>query len=229
MDYIRSKRSRPSRARRPESSSNYTRALSYSVLAHGLLFTTAVLVGELDFERRQGVSTEATELAMAPRTPERIISIPREVRHVEEVPPIIDVVEVVEELPQFDPPEPPMEEELDPLLEEDPFKEIELEPIPSPQLEESPEEPVGEEPEAVRQVLESPMPEYPRAALIRQIEGTVVVEMIVDLSGQVLEVEVVTSSGHGSLDRAALKAARGFIFEGGEERVTVSKTFVFKL
>ena len=229
VDHIRSKRSRSPRGRRQESSPIFARALSYSILAHGVLFTTTVLVGDLDLERTVGVSKKATEVAMAPRAPERVVSNLRELSPVIEVPPILEVVDVVEEFPESDPPEAPMEEQIDPLLVQDPFEGIELEPIPSPELEGTPEEPVGEEPEPVRQVLEGPLPDYPPAAVLRRLEGTVVVRMIVDLSGQVLEVEVVSSSGHGTLDRAAIKAAHGYRFEAGEGIITVSKTFVFPL
>lgn len=227
VEHIRSKRSRSSGGRRHERASIFARALSYSVLVHGVLFTTAVLVGDLDLERTMGASKETTEVAMAPRTSDRTVSIPREFTAVIEVPPILELVDVVEELPAFDPTEPPMEEQIDPLLEEDPFDELELDPIQK--LDGTPEEPVGEEPESVRQVLEGPLPDYPRVAVLRRLEGTVVVRMIVDLSGQVLEVEVVSSSGHGFLDRAALKAARRYRFEAGEGTLTVSKTFVFQL
>ena len=64
---------------------------------------------------------------------------------------------------------------------------------------------------------------------MRRLEGTVVLEMTVDPSGGVVEVELVSTSGHGSLDRAAIKAAHGYRFEAGDGTLTVSKTFTFRL
>lgn len=45
---------------------------------------------------------------------------------------------------------------------------------------------------------------YPRSARRLGLEGTVLVEMVVDKRGQIIDVKVVRSSGHDVLDRAAL-------------------------
>jgi len=77
--------------------------------------------------------------------------------------------------------------------------------------------------------LESPAAVYPGRAVLRGLEGTVHLTLTVDPSGAVIAVELVKSSGHGSLDRAAIEAARGYRFEPGEGSITVSKPFTFQL
>ena len=166
---------------------------------------------------------------MVPRTSIRPLLIRRESESAIEVPPILEIVEVVEEALKAEAPEPPPEEPLDPLLEEDPFEELELDPLMTPEVEQVPQEPVGEEEEPERRLLESPTHAYPRVATMRLLEGTVVLRMIVDPSGRVVEVELVSSSGHGSLDRAAIAAARGYRFEAGEGTLTVLRPFTFRL
>lgn len=56
---------------------------------------------------------------------------------------------------------------------------------------------------AALQTLASPPPAYPRDALRDRLEGTVVLDVHVDAEGRPIEVTVVTSSGHRTLDRAA--------------------------
>jgi protein TonB len=48
---------------------------------------------------------------------------------------------------------------------------------------------------------------YPRAAIIAGIEGTVTIGLLVDAQGNILRRRVTRSSGHPSLDTAALDAA----------------------
>lgn len=61
----------------------------------------------------------------------------------------------------------------------------------------------GPEIGASLQTLASPPPPYPRDALRDRLEGTVVLDVHVDAEGRPVEVTVVTSSGHRTLDRAA--------------------------
>ena len=49
----------------------------------------------------------------------------------------------------------------------------------------------------------APAPRYPRPALRDQLEGTVMLKVLVDVDGRPLQVEVETSSGHRVLDQAA--------------------------
>lgn len=51
----------------------------------------------------------------------------------------------------------------------------------------------------------APPPPYPDRALRRGLEGTVLLEVLVDIDGRPLEVTVSRSSGHRELDRAALR------------------------
>ena len=51
----------------------------------------------------------------------------------------------------------------------------------------------------------APPPAYPRDAMMRRIEGTVVLEVLVGVDGVPLDVRVQTSSGNRSLDEAARK------------------------
>jgi protein TonB len=49
----------------------------------------------------------------------------------------------------------------------------------------------------------APPPAYPREAMRRSLEGTVVLRVLVDVDGTPLSVEIKRSSGHSSLDEAA--------------------------
>jgi protein TonB len=60
--------------------------------------------------------------------------------------------------------------------------------------------------------LAQAQPVYPRAALRRGDEGVVVLSVDVGRDGTVLRVEVTQSSGHGALDRAAVRAAKKWRF-----------------
>ncbi len=53
------------------------------------------------------------------------------------------------------------------------------------------------------QYLSNPKPVYPRDALRDGLQGTVMLRVVVDESGNPVEVSVATSSGHRVLDRAA--------------------------
>ncbi|MEY4672256.1 MAG: TonB protein [Planctomycetota bacterium] len=73
----------------------------------------------------------------------------------------------------------------------------------------------------------NPQPEYPAAARRNGIEGTTLLALQVDVDGTVTGVRVVTSSGNGLLDAAALRAARKWRFENGPGSIEVP--FVFRL
>lgn len=61
----------------------------------------------------------------------------------------------------------------------------------------------------------NPPPRYPRLARRRGLEGTVLLEVLVDRNGRVREVRVQASSGHPILDRAAFKGVRNWRFSPG--------------
>lgn len=62
---------------------------------------------------------------------------------------------------------------------------------------------------------ENPKPEYPRLARRRAYQGTVVLEVLVDQEGRVVDLRVFASSGHQVLDRAAMKSVKTWLFEPG--------------
>jgi len=62
---------------------------------------------------------------------------------------------------------------------------------------------------------ENPPPPYPGSARRRGVEGSVLLEVLVDSNGKVEQVKIFKSSGHRVLDRAALKAVGAWVFEPG--------------
>ncbi|MDE2407031.1 MAG: energy transducer TonB, partial [Xanthomonadaceae bacterium] len=50
---------------------------------------------------------------------------------------------------------------------------------------------------------QAPAPSYPRAALLHNLSGTVLLQVLVDENGHPLDVTVARSSGHRELDEAA--------------------------
>ncbi|MCB1184347.1 energy transducer TonB [bacterium] len=62
-----------------------------------------------------------------------------------------------------------------------------------------------------------PKPHYPEVARLAQVEGTVVVKVLVNAEGRVEEVAIV-SGAHPLLNKAALDAARRCAFEPGRQR-----------
>jgi periplasmic protein TonB len=63
--------------------------------------------------------------------------------------------------------------------------------------------------------LKNPPPDYPSMARRRGSEGTVILEVLVDREGRVRDLNVFQSSGHKMLDRAAMRAVKGWLFEPG--------------
>jgi len=77
-------------------------------------------------------------------------------------------------------------------------------------------------------------PVYPELARKAEIEGKVVVKVLVDIDGKVIDAVIIKSSKNAELDRAALKAARQWIFSPAKQRdryvrVWVVIPFDFKL
>lgn len=84
------------------------------------------------------------------------------------------------------------------------------------------------------QPVYNPVPEYPELARRAGIEGKVVVKMLVDVDGSIMEVQIVKSSGNPMLDQAAVAAARKSKFTPAKQRdkfvrVWVSRPIDFKL
>jgi|GEM_PF-1505315 len=79
-----------------------------------------------------------------------------------------------------------------------------------------------------------PKPQYPESARKANIEGNVVVKVLVDIDGRVIDTEVLHSSGYKELDNAAMEAAARAIFEpamqfGRPVRIWVSIPIKFVL
>jgi protein TonB len=62
-----------------------------------------------------------------------------------------------------------------------------------------------------------PSPDYPLASIRRGEEGKVLCAMRVGLDGRVQDVEILHSSGHPDLDRAACETLRRWVFEPARE------------
>ncbi len=123
--------------------------------------------------------------------------------------PAPEVVEPKLPEPQFVPREPKPQIEPQPSVPE-------LEPEVVPEISEQSAAPTPEIPSAPEAAKEPtwlpltltehcPEPRYPAKARRRKQEGAVVLLLTVDPGGHVLEVEIVESSGHSALDRAAKK------------------------
>ncbi len=69
--------------------------------------------------------------------------------------------------------------------------------------------------EATPMYRKNPAPLYPRVARRRGYEGKVVLDVLVNEEGRVEDLRVFQSSGHTVLDRSAIKAVHGWLFEPG--------------
>lgn len=96
-------------------------------------------------------------------------------------------------------------------------------PTPAPAVDEVvPLPPVPPIREAYPVYQKNPPPEYPRLARRRGYEGAVIMEVLVTRQGRVEDLRLFRSSGYPILDRAAMAAVKGWVFEPGrrgEERV----------
>ena len=216
----------------------FSKGMVVSLALHGLLLSFWVLFASLEVKRAPGEESASPAIAMLQRAQVQFLPSSKRVIPPTEVPPVpVLPVEPVESTPLMEVQELEIDQEelLDPLLLSESFDEIELESlsaeeeVPTPESELIEEEPVGEIAVPVRLLLESPEVSYPRAAYLRNLEGTVVLSLIVNSDGVVTEVRVIQSSGHRLLDRAAVAAARAFLFESGETSMTVEKPFTFQL
>ncbi|MCW5206577.1 energy transducer TonB [Desulfobulbus sp. F5] len=69
--------------------------------------------------------------------------------------------------------------------------------------------------EAAPLYASNPPPEYPPQARRRGLQGVVTLEALIDVSGRVADLRPFSSSGHGILDKAALKSVRSWQFTPG--------------
>ncbi|MEJ2724142.1 MAG: energy transducer TonB [Deltaproteobacteria bacterium] len=68
---------------------------------------------------------------------------------------------------------------------------------------------------AIPRYKTNPLPVYPRMARRRGYEGTVLMEVLVSREGRVQALRLLESSGHSVLDREAMAAVQGWVFEPG--------------
>ena len=61
-------------------------------------------------------------------------------------------------------------------------------------------------------LLRNRPPTYPARAMVDRLQGTVLLRLGISVDGRVADVEVFTSSGHGVLNAAAVRAVRGWRF-----------------
>jgi protein TonB len=107
-------------------------------------------------------------------------------------------------------------------------------PIPAPGAGSAGSNPTHVVDEREPTLLRSVRPDYPALAREAGAEGTVVVEVLVDPSGRVTDARIVESDTVESLKRAALEAARRFLFAPArQQRAAVSAwvtiPFTFRL
>ena len=72
--------------------------------------------------------------------------------------------------------------------------------------------------------LTNPLPEYPKIARKRGYQGSVVLEVLVDRNGNVVDLRVAKTSGYPILDKAAITTVKNWSFEPGmvgRERVAM--------
>ena len=79
---------------------------------------------------------------------------------------------------------------------------------------------------AVPLYLKNPAPHYPPGARRRGYEGTVMMEVLVDRQGKVREMRLFESSGYDILDRAAMRAVKGWVFEPARQGEEVVEMWV---
>jgi protein TonB len=72
----------------------------------------------------------------------------------------------------------------------------------------------------------NPPPKYPKRARRKGLQGIVILEVLVDETGQVEELTVFTSSGHKILDRAARASVKKWLFQPGTRDGLTVKTWV---
>lgn len=117
-------------------------------------------------------------------------------------------------------------------------------PVMETRLDRKPEDPSASQPtkssgETVRTLQEikpiyrsNPPPKYPRMARRKKYQGVVILDVLVNQNGGVGDIRIFRSSGYSILDKAAINAVKGWLFEPGKRgdmpvdmRVTVPVHF----
>jgi len=143
----------------------------------------------------------------------------------EEIEPILEKIESVQQ--QIEPLPRPVAEPVSPTTpkaESIPLEEVRVEPVAAEILpDETAYEQVAEASaapviqKAVPLFAVNTPPAYPRLARRRGLQGGVLLDVLVDGQGRVAQVKLGRSSGHGILDRAAIKAVQAWSFRPGSE------------
>ena len=72
----------------------------------------------------------------------------------------------------------------------------------------------------------NPPPAYPRLARRRGLEGLVLINVLIDITGHVVDLKLTQSSGHTILDKAALKSVKNWNFTPGNKGNTPLEMWV---
>jgi protein TonB len=72
----------------------------------------------------------------------------------------------------------------------------------------------------------NPPPNYPRRARRKGYEGNVILEVLVDEQGNVMELKLFKSSGYKSLDQSALSSVRKWLFQPGTRNGKAAQMWV---
>lgn len=166
-----------------------------------------------------------------PPTPEPVAEAPASPEPAPE--PVVEEPAPVAEAPA---PEPQSEPAPVEPIAEAPAPELQPEPAPEPVAEapapsgdsdssvvKNQDSQVGATPETARvfdqlkQIPGNPLPEYPKEALEQKWEGVVEVLYYVSTGGFVEQIQISHSSGHITLDNAAIKALSRYRYELGQE------------
>jgi len=168
---------------------------------------SAVVTVTMSYRQPEPVEEIKKEPIKRPKAKkEELVKIPDE----PELPPPEETVMVPEE------PEAHSPEETEEIIDSDEFEEESSEEQPSQEENQGDDDAdMRVEQEAVPLYKINPAPRYPKRAIKRGHQGTVVLSVFVDERGRVKNLWVLTSSGHRLLDNAAVKAARNWAFEPG--------------
>lgn len=227
----------------------FVRSLLASLSVHVLvLLALFFLPGPQVARGRRQPPTLRLEVAVrepTPRPPEEVEPVPEVVPpEVQDEPELVPLPEPRSE-PPIEPWRPPPDPELD---LPDPFAGLSPESLlppealadPPPAVEPEPAlppeprtEPTGDEGDFEPEVLYDPIPKYPPRAAVFRRHGTVRLRIEVGKAGTVTRIQVVESSGHEDLDRAARDAFERWRFspwKAGEPEVRAFvKSFTFSL
>lgn len=67
------------------------------------------------------------------------------------------------------------------------------------------------------QSVNLPLPEYPAEARKAGMEGTVIIQALIDVDGKITQVKIAKSSGYKLLDSSALESSKRAIFTPAQE------------